>query len=129
MTVVKPAGVQASQADLDAQDDIAAPDPPPARPHDEGDQPDARSAQAARRLGEARRRSATAGEGLAERAEELRDKVLEIEKTLLVPDLRDGWADRINPGSRLLDKLAGLPAVPALGDYRPTDVPPKSSPT
>ena len=59
---------------------------------------------------------------MAERAEELRDKVLEIEKTLLVPDLRAGWADRINHGARLLDKLAGLPAVVALGDYRPTDV-------
>ena len=48
--------------------------------------------------------------------------MLEIEKTLLVPDLRAGWADSINHGTRLLDKLAGLPSVPALGDYRPTDV-------
>jgi photosystem II stability/assembly factor-like uncharacterized protein len=61
------------------------------------------------------------GDEIATHAEVLRDLVLEIEKTILVPDLRDGWADRINNGTRLLEKLTSLPAVPAMGDYRPTD--------
>lgn len=61
------------------------------------------------------------GEGLKEAAAALRDKVLEVEKTLLVPDLRAGWADNLNHGTRLLAKLASLPPAVALGEYRPTD--------
>jgi hypothetical protein len=61
------------------------------------------------------------GASIAADAEALRDKVREIEETLLVPDLRNGWGDAINAGARLWEKLAGLPAVVALGDYRPTD--------
>jgi hypothetical protein len=38
-----------------------------------------------------------------------------------VPDLRPGWADNLNQGARLWEKLTALPAVVALGDYRPTD--------
>ncbi len=66
-----------------------------------------------------REREGTAN--VAAAAEALRDKVLEVEKTLLVPDLRPGWADNLNEGVRLLEKLAGLRPVVALGDYRPTD--------
>jgi hypothetical protein len=58
---------------------------------------------------------------IAESAKSLREKVLEIEKPLQVPDLRPGWADNLNQGVRLLDKLSALAAGPALGDYRPTD--------
>ncbi len=47
--------------------------------------------------------------------------MLEIEKTLLVPDLRPGWADNLNQGVRLLEKLSSLIPVVQLGDYRPTD--------
>ena len=61
------------------------------------------------------------GTGISADAEALRDKVRAIEETLLVPDLRNGWGDAINAGARLWEKLAGLPAVVALGDYRPTD--------
>ncbi len=50
----------------------------------------------------------------------LHDKVLDIEQTILMPDLRAGWADGINSGSRLFDKLINLPAVAQLGDYPPT---------
>ena len=35
--------------------------------------------------------------------------------------LRPGWADRLNQGVRLLDKLIELAPVVELGDYRPTD--------
>jgi photosystem II stability/assembly factor-like uncharacterized protein len=61
------------------------------------------------------------GEGLKEAAVSLRARVLEIEKTLLVPDLRAGWADNLNHGTRLLAKLAALPPAVTLGEYRPTD--------
>ncbi|NJN18441.1 MAG: glycosyl hydrolase [Oscillochloris sp.] len=61
------------------------------------------------------------GPAVAEAATALRDKVLEIEKTLQVPDLRSGWADNLNEGTRLLDKLQGLAPVLELGEYRPTD--------
>jgi hypothetical protein len=54
-------------------------------------------------------------------ADEIREKVLELEKLLAVPDLRPGWADGINHGARLFEKLAGLPEAVQLGDYRPTD--------
>ncbi|HEU5090895.1 MAG TPA: glycosyl hydrolase, partial [Roseiflexaceae bacterium] len=61
------------------------------------------------------------GEAIADTATKLRDKVLEIEKELLVPDLRPGWADNINNGVRLLAKLSSVGEVVELGDYRPTD--------
>lgn len=61
------------------------------------------------------------GESVREAARSLRDSVLEIEKTLVVPGLRPGWADNLNHGVRLLEKLKSLPAVVELGEYRPTD--------
>ncbi len=60
------------------------------------------------------------GKKVATAAAALREQVLEIEKTLLVPDLRAGWADGINAGARLFDKLENIPSAVALGDYRPT---------
>ena len=58
---------------------------------------------------------------VATAAETLRDAVLEIEKTLLLPELRTEW-EAYNYGVRLLGKLIALSADVALGDYRPTDV-------
>ena len=58
---------------------------------------------------------------VAKAAEALRDAVLEIEKTLLVSDLRCDW-ETYNYGVRLLGKLTALAADVSLGDYRPTDV-------
>jgi hypothetical protein len=46
---------------------------------------------------------------------------LEIEKKLLVADLRCDW-ETYNYGVRLLGKLTALAADVSLGDYRPTDV-------
>jgi photosystem II stability/assembly factor-like uncharacterized protein len=69
---------------------------------------------------EKRAAEAKGGEAVAAAAKALREQVLEIEKTLLVPDLRDGWADNLNHGTRLLAKLAALPPAVNLGDYRPT---------
>jgi photosystem II stability/assembly factor-like uncharacterized protein len=69
-----------------------------------------------------RAKNMTGGEGVQEAATALRDKVLEIEKRIIIPDLRSGWADNLNNGVRLFEKLAALTAVVELGDYRPTDV-------
>jgi hypothetical protein len=119
-TVVKPASVTTSQEDLDAQHDLLV------RIHQQID----RTAKTINRMRDLRLQL----DGWAKRAEklpdcaeiatkaaELRDRSLEIEKTILIPGLRDGWADRINNGARLFEKLCGLPAVPAMGDYKPTD--------
>lgn len=61
------------------------------------------------------------GAPIAAQAKALREKVLEIEKQLLIPDLRPGWADSLNQGVRLLEKLVNVALVVQLGDYRPTD--------
>ena len=42
-----------------------------------------------------RAKASEGGEELAGEVETLRDKVLEIEKTMQVPDLRAGWGDSI----------------------------------
>ena len=51
----------------------------------------------------------------------LKEKVLDIEKQLAVPDLRPGWGDTNNSGVRLLAKLASLIPVVSTGNYKPTD--------
>jgi hypothetical protein len=118
--VVKPSNLPASQDDLNAQEDLLL------RIHRQLDRT-AKSLNQMRDLrsqldGWAKRTkdraevSAIAGE-----AEALRDKVLEIEKTLFVPDMRAGWGDNNNNGVRLFGKLGGLPGAVNLGDYRPTD--------
>jgi photosystem II stability/assembly factor-like uncharacterized protein len=110
----------ASQADLQAQHDLLV------QIHDRIDQ----TIQAINRMrdlrqqldGWARRvdgRSQAAS--IAEAATALKERVLEIEKTLLIPDMRPGWADKLNAGARLLEQITALPAVVALGNYRPTD--------
>jgi photosystem II stability/assembly factor-like uncharacterized protein len=118
--IVKPAAVAATQADLDAQFDLLQ------RIHHQVD----RTTTTINRMrdlraqldGWAKRtREREGGAEIAKAAEELRDNVLEIEKVLLVPDLRSDW-DAYNYGVRLLDKLTSLADVVALGDYRPTDV-------
>ncbi len=118
--IVKPTNLPATQADLDAQEDLLL------RIHRQVD----RTTTTINRMRDlraqldgwaTRTRDRDGAAGVAAAAEALRDKVLEVEKTLLVPDLRAGWGDNLNQGVRLLEKLAGLPAVVALGDYRPTD--------
>lgn len=54
-------------------------------------------------------------------AKSLRESILEIEKTFVVPDLRSGWGDEGNHGARLWHKIGDVPSVVQLGDYRPTD--------
>jgi photosystem II stability/assembly factor-like uncharacterized protein len=61
------------------------------------------------------------GKAIGESAKALKEKVLEIEKEIQVPDLRPGWADNYNNGVRMLTQLASLTDLVELGDYRPTD--------
>jgi len=118
--IVQPATVTASEADLEAQADLLL------RIYRQLD----RTTRAINRMRDlrgqldgwaTRTRDREGGAEVATAAEALRDTTLEIEKTLVVPDLRPGWADNLNQGMRLLEKLAGLTAVVELGDYRPTD--------
>jgi photosystem II stability/assembly factor-like uncharacterized protein len=120
LEVVKPKNVKSSQKDLEAQEDLLL------RIHRQVDTT-IKSINQVRDLrgqldGWAKRTKDQPGlEGLAKQAEELKEKVLEIEKTLLIPDLRAGWADTNNAGLRLLAKLSALTGAVNLGDYRPTD--------
>lgn len=118
--IVPPANTSATGQDFDAQEDLLL------RIHHELD----RMAKTINRMRDLRvqldglakhTRERDDGAEIASDAEKLREATLEIEKTLQVPDLRHGWGDAINEGARLWEKLAGLPAVVALGDYRPTD--------
>jgi photosystem II stability/assembly factor-like uncharacterized protein len=118
--VVKPSNLPASDEDLRAQEDLLL------RIHRQVD----RTAKAINRMrdlraqldGWAKRtKERDGGAEVATAAEALRERVLEIEQTLLVPDLRPGWADNLNHGVRLLAKLSALSPAVALGDYRPTD--------
>ncbi|MDQ4099414.1 MAG: glycosyl hydrolase, partial [Chloroflexota bacterium] len=118
--IVPPANVQATAEDLAAQEDLLL------RIHGDLD----RMAQTINRMRDLRAqldglanrtKERDGGQEIASDAEALRDSVRAIEETLLVPDLRNGWGDAINAGARLWEKLAGLPAAVALGNYRPTD--------
>ncbi len=118
--IVKPTNIPATQEDLDAQEDLLL------RIHRQLE----RTTTTINRMRDVRAqldgwakrtREREGATDVASAAEALRDKVLDVEKTLLVPDLRPGWADNLNEGIRLLEKLANLRPVVALGDYRPTD--------
>jgi photosystem II stability/assembly factor-like uncharacterized protein len=61
------------------------------------------------------------GKPIIAAAKALNDKVLAVEKTILIPDARIGWLGSYNQGVRLLEQLAELPAAVSLGNYRPTD--------
>jgi hypothetical protein len=119
LRIVKPRDVAASQADLDAQFDALM------EIHRQVD----RTTRAINRMrdlraqldGWAKRtREREDGADVSSAAEALRDRVLEIEKTLFLPELRSDW-EVYNHGVRSLDKLTALSADVGLGDYRPTD--------
>ncbi len=120
LTIVKAANRPASQADLAAQEDLLL------RIHRQVD----RTVLVINRMRDLRAqldgwskrtKEREGAKEVAEAADALREQILEIEKTLLVPDLRPGWADSLNAGLKLLDKLAELSAPVALGDYPPTE--------
>jgi photosystem II stability/assembly factor-like uncharacterized protein len=119
-TLVKEPEISSSEADLQAQFDLLL------RIHRKLDQ----TVQDINRMRDLRQQldgwskrleAQTHGKGVAEAVKEFKEQVLTVEKLLLVPDLRPGWADSLNQGVRLLEKLAFLPEAISLGDYKPTD--------
>ncbi len=58
---------------------------------------------------------------LASEATRLKEQLLEIEKGIFIPDLREGWAGRLNQGTDPLRRLSALPSVVGLGEFPPTD--------
>jgi hypothetical protein len=117
--IIPPRDAISSPADLEAQHDLLV------QIHQEID----RATRAINRMrdlraqldGWAKRtREREGGAEVAAAAEALRDAVLEIEKSLLYPDLRSDW-ETFNYGVRLLGKLTSLAADVGMGDYRPTD--------
>jgi photosystem II stability/assembly factor-like uncharacterized protein len=117
--VVKPSNLPASQADLEAQYDLMK------RIYAQLDRT-AKTINSMRSLRGQLDGWVKRTEGKEElkevgsAAKALSEKVLEVEKTLLVPDLRPGFHDNINNGIRLFEKLAALTPAVGLGDYRPT---------
>ncbi len=59
--------------------------------------------------------------GLADSANQLKERVLAIEKMLMMPDLKAGWPGMLNHAQQLTRKLAHLVPDITAGDYRPTD--------
>ena len=58
---------------------------------------------------------------LAKGTTALKEGILAIEKKLLIPELREGWAGRLNQGTDLMRRLVALPSVVGLGEFPPTD--------
>ena len=120
LTIVKDAFTDASQADMDAQftmlmriynrmgDTIAAIN----QMRDVRAQLDGIQKRLARNPQHAE---------LAKEAAALRDRVLELEKQLQIPDLKPGWPGMMNHGTKLLAKLSGITDAVSVGNYRPTD--------
>ncbi|HEX2914362.1 MAG TPA: glycosyl hydrolase [Chloroflexia bacterium] len=117
--IVKPSNLPATQEDLDAQYDLLL------RIHRQLD----RTAINLNRMRDLRSqldgwtkraKDKEGGAAIAEAAKALSEKVLEIEKVIQIPNLRSGWADNLNEGTRLLGKLTELIGAVSLGDYRPT---------
>ena len=118
--VVKQTDITASQADLQAQFDLLiaihrkvdATIQSVNRMRDLRGQLDAWSARA---------EALPSGTQIATAAKSLKEQVLAVEKTILLPDVRIGWVGTYNQGVRLLEQLIELPSAISLGDYRPTD--------
>ena len=116
--VVKPGNVTSTDEELKAQEDLLL------RIHRQLD----KTTKAVNQMRDLRgqldgwsKRTKESDETISKAADELKEKVLEIEKTLLVPDLRAGWGDNYNTGVRLRAQLSGLTGAVSLGDYPPTD--------
>ncbi len=58
---------------------------------------------------------------IVDQATALSDRILEIEKGIFIPDLREGWAGRLNQGTDPLRRLSALPSVVGLGEFPPTE--------
>ena len=118
--IVKEAGVDASDADLQAQFDLllAIRDKVSATHKTINQMRDARAQLKGWRERLAGLDSAA---GIIEAAAAMEEQVLEAEKALMIPETRAGWPDAMNHGDRLATQLSNLSFNVNLGDYKPTD--------
>ena len=58
---------------------------------------------------------------LAAQATALKERLLEIETGIFIPDLPTGWPGRLNQGTDPLRRLSALPSVVGLGEFPPTE--------
>ena len=118
--IVKEIGVEASQADLQAQFDLLLKirDKVSATHKSINQMRDLRA-----QLKGWRERLAglEAASGIIDAAKALEEQVLEVEKELMIPETRAGWPDAMNHGDRLATQLSNLSFNVNLGDYKPTD--------
>ncbi len=118
--IIKEAGVEASQADLQAQFDllIRIRDKVSATHKVINQMRDVRAQLKGwrERLG-----SLESAAGIRDAAKALEEQVLEVEKELMIPDTRPGWPDAMNNGDRLATQLSNLSFNVNLGDYKPAD--------
>ena len=118
--IVKEAGVDASQADLQAQFDLLLTirDKLSATHKSINQMRDARAQLKGWRERLAGLESAA---GIIDGAKTLEEQVLAVEKELMIPETRAGWPDAMNNGDRLATQLSNLSFNVNLGDYKPTD--------
>ncbi len=119
-TIVKEAGVTASQADLQAQFDLllSIRDKVSATHKSINQMRDVRAQLKGWRERLAGLESAA---DIIDAAKALEEQVLEVEKELMIPETRQGWPDAMNHGDRLATQLSNLSFNVNLGDYKPTD--------
>ncbi|MYD09420.1 MAG: glycosyl hydrolase [Chloroflexi bacterium] len=120
LEIVKEAGVDASQADLQAQFDLLL------RIRDEVSSThklvnQMRDARAQLKGWRERLAGLESAAGIIEAAKSLEEQILEVEKELMIPETRAGWPDAMNHGDRLATQLSNLSFNVNLGDYKPTD--------
>ena len=118
--IVKEAGVEASQADLQAQFDLLIKiRDKVTRTHKLINQ--MRDARAQLQGWRGRLKGLESAAGIIDAAKALEEQILEVEKELMIPDTRAGWPDAMNHGDRLATQLSNLSFNVNLGDYKPTD--------
>ncbi len=120
LKIVKEAGVDASQADLQAQFDLLL------RIRDKVSAThkvvnQMRDARAQLKGWRERLAGLESAAGIIDAAKALEEQVLEVEKELMIPETRAGWPDAMNSGDRLATQLSNLSFNVNLGDYKPTD--------
>ncbi len=118
--IVKEAGIEASEADLQAQFDLLLMirDKVSATHKAINQMRDVRAQLKGWRERLAGLESAA---GIIDAAAALEEQVLEVEKELMIPETRAGWPDAMNNGDRLATQLSNLSFNVNLGDYKPTD--------
>ncbi len=120
LEIVKEAGVDASQADLQAQFDLLLSiRDKVSSTHKVVNQ--MRDVRAQLKGWRERLAGLESAAGLIKASKALEEQVLEVEKELMIPETRAGWPDAMNNGDRLATQLSNLSFNVNLGDYKPTD--------